>query len=351
MKLFISLVLFWFCQVALGAVTITANDGGNSATCSISDSTITPQTNGNTVTYTFKHIINFKQNVAKSSNLTPRCKVQFSPNTKTSDLIGGWKFQAKTLDDINFSTSASTCSTLTTIPNDFSLTDIPGITAKSIQASGLIRSNSCQFTVSYSIVLVNDPNSTPSSTILLNPLINFGIRDGVFGSPFAATSLDISFATATPDPSPQSTCSLSVPSNISLGNARPDSFVSGVRVNAKDFTIAVNCSKPISNTFIPNVQMTFGSTFGVTCFAQNMATGANAATNVFIDIFRNDTSQTVCPKTATVPTTLVFKQNTTPTVSYSDNLTLRAAFVNANFPSTATPGIFTTTATFTITFP
>jgi type 1 fimbria pilin len=97
--------------------------------------------------------------------------------------------------------------------------------------------------------------------------------------------------------------------------------------------------------------MTFGSTFGVTCFAQNMATGANAATNVFIDIFRNDTSQTVCPKTATVPTTLVFKQNTTPTVSYSDNLTLRAAFVNANFPSAATPGIFTTTATFTITFP
>jgi type 1 fimbria pilin len=30
---------------------------------------------------------------------------------------------------------------------------------------------------------------------------------------------------------------------------------------------------------------------------------------------------------------------------------LRAAFVNANFPSAATPGIFTTTATFTITFP
>ena len=39
------------------------------------------------------------------------------------------------------------------------------------------------------------------------------------------------------------------------------------------------------------------------------------------------------------------------TVSYSDNLTLRAAFVNANFPSAAMPGIFTTTATFTITFP
>jgi type 1 fimbria pilin len=265
-------------------------------------------------------------------------------------LIGGWKFQAKTLDDINFSTSASTCSTLTTIPYDFSLQDIPGIFAKSIQVSNLVRASSCQFTLSYSIVLVNDPNSTPSSTILLNPLINFGLRDGDFGS-LSATSLDISFATATPDPSPQSTCSLSVPSNISLGNARPDSFVSGVRVNAKEFTIAVNCSKPISNTFIPNVQMTFGSTLGVTCFAQNMATGANAATNVFIDIFRNDTSQTVCPKTATVPTTLVFKQNTTPTVSYSDNLTLRAAFVNANFPSAAMPGIFTTTATFTITFP
>jgi type 1 fimbria pilin len=30
---------------------------------------------------------------------------------------------------------------------------------------------------------------------------------------------------------------------------------------------------------------------------------------------------------------------------------LRAAFVNANFPSAAMPGIFTTTATFTITFP
>ena len=250
MKLFVSLVFFWFCQVALGAVTITANGGGNSATCSISDSTITPQTNGNTVTYTFKHIINFKQDVAKSSKLTPRCKVQFSPNTKTSDLIGGWKFQAKTLDDINFSTSASTCSTLTTIPYDFSLQDIPGIFAKSIQVSNLVRASSCQFTLSYSIVLVNDPNSTPSSAILLNPLINFGIRDGDFGS-LSATSLDISFATATPDPSPQSTCSLSVPSNISLGNARPDSFVSGVRVNAKEFTIAVNCSKPISNTFIP----------------------------------------------------------------------------------------------------
>ena len=347
MKLLISLVLFCFCQAAfglsggvIGTLNLQTYTGG---TCELGTPTVT-ETAVNT--YLFSYPISYSTNLPVDST-SIACVFGLSLLTRKTGLIGGFKIKSS-----NIKSSTGTSNTISStcgVNKEEAYMSSLGFQVESGWSftSSTNQSGSCAIHIT---ILLEPDNS--SFTILkeLCPLISMA---AIYTNTrfLIATNVHISNACQTPSPSPIATCSLSVPSNISLGNATPESFVSGVRVNAKDFTIAVNCSKPVGTPFIPNVQMTFGSTFGVTCFAQNMASGGNAAKNVFIDIFRNDTSQTVCPKTATVPTTLVFKQNTTPTVTYSDNLTLRAAFVNANFPSTATPGIFTTTATFTITFP
>ena len=349
MKLFISLVLFWFCQVAfglsggvIGTLNLQTYTGG---TCELGTPTVT-ETAVNT--YLFSYPISYSTNLPMGST-SIACMFGLSSSTNKTGLIGGFKIKSS---NIKSSTGTSdTISSACGVNKADSLSTFQAF--QIISGWSFISSTNQSGSCAINITILLEPDKSSATFIKqLCPLISMAAI-GTNTRMILDTKLDISDACQTPSPSPIATCSLSVPSNISLGNATPESFGGSIikRMNATDFTIAVNCSKPVGTPFIPNVQMTFGSTFGVTCFAQNMATGANAATNVFIDIFRNDTSQTVCPKTATVPTTLVFKQNTTPTVSYSDNLTLRAAFVNANFPSTATPGIFTTTATFTITFP
>ena len=353
MKLFLSLVLFGFCQFAFGEVLFQHIVGDTSGQCFIHDAKIEKvASTSSTVTYKFTHFIESGATLAFSKKIIPQCFVQFSKNTKTTNIAGGWKFQAANLDDIKFSLNNVGCGTasVNSPAPDLSNGSVGSRNSALFNSDTDTSNATCQF--SYSITLTADPNSSQGVNAL-NPLINVGFQNGNANSfIFSKSSLDNSLGSVTPDPSPQSTCSLTVPSNLSLGNAK-SSALTGVnaRSNSKDFSIAVNCSKPLGISFKPNVQMTFGSALGTSCFALNTTTdGTIAASGVVVEITRKDNNATVCPTTATVPTTLVFKENTTPTVSYSDSLILRAAFVNSDSKGIAPkPGVYTTTATFTIT--
>jgi hypothetical protein len=173
---------------------------------------------------------------------------------------------------------------------------------------------------------------------------------------FDGASIDNSLGSVTPDPAPQSTCSLSVPSNLSLGNAKPDAWRSVLlntnRVNATNFNISVNCSQKLTTTFTPRVTMKFETPFTTTCFAINELTSADA-TNATIEIIREvvgGATTQICPTTATSPTTLAFKVNdpaSTPQ-PYSDTITLQAAFRGSFGVIRPKTGPFSTRVTFTV---
>ena len=357
MKFFLSLVLFGFCQFAWAAVTVSGSNKFNeTANCSLEDATVTKTSGSNTLTYQFSHSGKFTLNPSTNSGLAEICKVQLSSNTKTSDLIGGWKFQAATLNDIPFSFSSSTCANRLSTVNLASMdlgasnsTDKKTFRVTSINS----QASTCSFTLSYRIVLVPDSNSSQG----INPLqalIHVGLEDEQDSSNgIYVVSRDNNLSSVSPDPSPRSTCSLSVPSNLSLGKAKPDAFpASGnARVNASKFNIAVNCSQKLTTTFTPTVTMKFEAPLGTTCFAKNELTSADA-TDATIEIIREvvgGATTQICPTTATSPTTLAFKANdTTSTQLYSDTITLQAAFRGASSLARPKTGPFSTRATFTV---
>ena len=347
MKLFLSLVLFGFCQFAFGAASVTSSTSQVAATCSISDASISKTSVTSTqVTYTFTHSVTLS--VVRSGGLIiPECWIQISPKTQTNNIVGGWKF----LNDINFSTSNNlNCSSIrVTNQRDYSQTSIEFI--KSLNF--FVSNGNCQLSLSYSITLVADPNSAPG-TNTLSPLISIAVEDRQDSSGFAKSVASISLGSVTPDPAPQSTCSLSVPSNLSLGNAKPDAWRDTPgdtsRVNATNFNIAVNCSQKLTTTFTPRVTMKFETPLNTTCFAKNELTSADA-TNATIEIIRTvgGVATPICPATSTTPTTLAFTAyNPTSTQLYSDSITLQAAFRGPSGFSKPRTGPFSTRVTFTV---
>ena len=347
MKFFLSLVLFGFCQFAFGAASVTSSTSQVSATCSISDASISKTSVTSTqVTYTFTHSVTLS--VQKSGGLIiPECWIQISPKTQTNNIVGGWKF----LNDINFSTSNNlNCSSIrVTNQRDYSQTSIEFI--KSLNF--FVSNGNCQLSLSYSITLVADPNSSPG-TNTLSPLISIAVEDRQDSSGFTKSLASISLGSVTPDPAPQSTCNLSVPSNLSLGNAKPDAWRDTPgdtsRVNATNFNIAVNCSQKLTTTFTPRVTMKFETPLNTTCFAKNELTSADA-TNATIEIIRTvgGVATPICPATSTTPTTLAFTAyNPTSTQLYSDSITLQAAFRGPSGFSKPRTGPFSTRVTFTV---
>ena len=346
MKFFLSLVLFGFCQFAFGAASVTSSTSQVSATCSISDASISKTSVTSTqVTYTFTHSVTLS--VQRSGGLIiPECWIQISPKTQTNNIVGGWKF----LNDINFSTSNNlNCSSIrVTNQRDYSQTSIEFI--KSLNF--FVSNGNCQLSLSYSITLVADPNSSPG-TNTLSPLISIAVEDRQDSSGFAKSVASISLGSVTPDPAPQSTCSLSAPSNLSLGNASYEEWRGdrSKRVNATNFDIRINCSQKLTTTFTPTVTMKFETPLGFSCLASNELTGADA-TNATMEIIGvvNGLTQPICPTNETPFTTLEFKVNdpaSTPQ-PYSDSITLQAAFrarLGVGRPST---GPFSTRATFTV---
>ncbi len=346
MKLFLSLMLFGFCQFAFGAASVTSSTSQVSATCSISDASISKTSVTSTqVTYTFTHSVTLS--VQRSGGLIiPECWIQISPKTQTNNIVGGWKF----LNDINFSTSNNlNCSSiLVTNQRDYSQTSIEFI--KSLNF--FVSNGNCQLSLSYSITLVADPNSAPG-TNTLSPLISIAVEDRQDSSGFTKSLASISLGSVTPDPAPQSTCSLSAPSNLSLGNASYEEWRGdrSKRVNATNFDIRINCSQKLTTTFTPTVTMKFETPLGFSCLASNELTGADA-TNATMEIIGvvNGLTQPICPTNETPFTTLAFKVNdpaSTPQ-PYSDSITLQAAFrarLGVGRPST---GIFSTRVTFTV---
>ena len=347
MKFFLSLVLFGFCQFAFGAASVTSSTSQVAATCSISDASISKTSVTSTqVTYTFTHSVTLS--VVRSGGLIiPECWIQISPKTQTNNIVGGWKF----LNDINFSTSNNlNCSSIrVTNQRDYSQTSIEFI--KSLNF--FVSNGNCQLSLSYSITLVADPNSAPG-TNTLSPLISIAVEDRRDSSGFTKSLASISLGSVTPDPAPQSTCSLSVPSNLSLGNAKPDAWRDTPgdtsRVNATNFNIAVNCSQKLTTTFTPRVTMKFETPLNTTCFAKNELTSADA-TNATIEIIRTvgGVATPICPATSTTPTTLAFTAyNPTSTQLYSDSITLQAAFRGPSGFSKPRTGPFSTRVTFTV---
>ena len=352
MKLFLSLVLFGFCQFAFGAVSLVVKNANITSQCILLDADIVKTSNtSSTVTYTFTHTIE----ATPTSFLTifPQCFVQFSPNTITNNIAGGWKFQAAKLDDIKFSLNNLGCGTTSlNVPAPNLSNNRTGFLN-----SVLVRATSpfdASCLLSYSITLVADPNSS-KGTHTLNPLINVGMRNANVTPTFDGASIDNSLGSVTPDPAPQSTCSLSVPSNLSLGKAKPDAWRDTPgdtsRVNATNFNIAVNCSQKLTTTFTPRVTMKFETPLDTTCFAKNELASADA-TDATIEIIREvvgGATTQICPTTATSPTTLAFKANdTTSTQLYSDTITLQAAFRGASSLARPKTGPFSTRATFTV---
>ena len=350
MKLFLSLVLFGFCQFAFGAASVTSSTSQVAATCSISDASISKTSITSTqVTYTFTHSVTLS--VQKSGGLIiPECWIQISPKTQTNNIVGGWKFQAASVNDINFSTSNNNCVFVrVSTQRDYSGTTRDFIKSV-LLASGV---GNCQLSLSYSIALVADPNSSPG-TNTLSPLISIAVEDRQDSSGFAKSVASISLGSVTPDPAPQSTCNLSVPSNLSLGNAKPDAWRDTPgdtsRVNATNFNIAVNCSQKLTTTFTPKVNMRFEKPNSTSCFADNELTSADA-TNATIEIIRTvgGVATPICPATSTTPTTLAFTAyNPTSTQLYSDSITLQAAFRGPSGFSKPRTGPFSTRVTFTV---
>ena len=349
MKLFLSLVLFGFCQFAFGAASVTSSLREISATCSISDATISKISITSTrVTYKFTHSVKLSIN-RLGALIVPECFIQISPNTQRNKIVGGWKFEAASLNDINFSTNNLGCGRVdvSATQNDYAATTRERIKSVSFQDDN--SAGNCQ--LSYSITLVADPNSSPG-TNTLSPLINIGLEDARDATGFAKSVANISLGSETPDPSPQSTCSLSVPSNLSLGNAKLDAWnlIDAKRVNATNFNIAVNCSQKLTTTFTPKVTMKFETPLSTTCFANNELTSA-AATDATIEIFRDlqGSTQQICPTTVTPFTTLAFKvYDPVSTQLYSDIITLQAAFRGASGNKRPRTGPFSTRATFTV---
>ena len=353
MKFFLNLVLFGFCQFAFGQASVTSGLGQDRATCSISDASISKTSITSTqVTYTFTHSVSLTGRRVSGSFISPECWIQISPKTQTNNIVGGWKFQAASVNDINFSTSNNlNCSSISvTNQRDYSQTSIEFIKSLNFFVSNGI----CQLSLSYSITLVADPNSAPG-TNTLSPLISIAVEDRRDSSGFTKSLASISLGSVTPDPAPQSTCNLSVPSNLSLGNAKPDAWRSVLlntnRVNATNFNISVNCSQKLTITFTPRVTMKFETPFTTTCFAINELTSADA-TNATIEIIREvvgGATTQICPTTATSPTTLAFKANdTTSTQLYSDTITLQAAFRGSFGVIRPKTGPFSTRVTFTV---
>ena len=351
MKLFLSLVLFGFCQFAFGAVSLVVKNANITSQCILLDADIVKTSNtSSTVTYTFTHTIE----ATPTSFLTifPQCFVQFSPNTITNNIAGGWKFQAAKLDDIKFSLNNLGCGTTSlNVPAPNLSNNRTGFLN-----SVLVRATSpfdASCLLSYSITLVADPNSSPG-TNTLSPLISIAVEDRQDSSGFAKSVASISLGSVTPDPAPQSTCNLSVPSNLSLGKAKPDAWRSALlntnRVNATNFNIAVNCSQKLTTTFTPRVTMKFETPLNTTCFAKNELTSADA-TNATIEIIRTvgGVATPICPATSTTPTTLAFTAyNPTSTQLYSDSITLQAAFRGPSGFSKPRTGPFSTRVTFTV---
>ena len=204
MKLFLSLVLFGFCQFAFGAVSLVVKNANITSQCILLDADIVKTSNtSSTVTYTFTHTIE----ATPTSFLTifPQCFVQFSPNTITNNIAGGWKFQAAKLDDIKFSLNNLGCGTTSlNVPAPNLSNNRTGFLN-----SVLVRATSpfdASCLLSYSITLVADPNSS-KGTHTLNPLINVGMRNANVTPTFDGASIDNSLGSVTPDPAPQSTCS------------------------------------------------------------------------------------------------------------------------------------------------
>ena len=349
MKLFLSLVFFGFCQVAFGGVRLVVENANIKSECILSDATIVKTSNNSsTVTYNFSHTIE----ATPTSFLTvfPQCFVQFSPNTITNNIAGGWKFQAAKLDDIKFSFNNLGCGTTSlNVPAPNLSNNRTGFLN-----SVLVRATSpfdASCLLSYSITLVADPNSS-KGTDTLNPLINVGMRNANGTPTFDGASINNSLGSVTPGPSPQNTCSLSVPSNLSLGNASDQAWRSDrlKRVNATNFNIAINCSQKLTTKFTPTVTMEFKNPLTNTCLANNELTSAEA-TNATIEIFRNLQGfiQQICPTTFN-PTPLAFNSyDPASTQLYSDSITLTAAFRGAGSgerrPKT---GPFNTRVTFTV---
>ena len=173
---------------------------------------------------------------------------------------------------------------------------------------------------------------------------------GTPSNPSRETTITPACATGVPN---IPTCGFVVPSNVNLGNAKPDAFPQSgnARVNATNFDIRINCSQKLTTTFTPTVTMKFETPLGFSCLASNELTGADA-TNATMEIIGvvNGLTQPICPTNETPFTTLAFKVNdpaSTPQ-PYSDSITLQAAFrarLGVGRPST---GIFSTRVTFTV---
>jgi hypothetical protein len=349
MKLFLSLVLCGFCQFAFGAASVTSSNSQISATCSISDATISKISITSTrVTYKFTHSVRLSIKFL-SGFIVPECFIQISTNTQTNKIVGGWKFEAASLNDINFSVNNLGCGRVNVSNTQNNYAAPNGQRIKSVSFQDDNSAGNCQ--LSYSITLVADPNSFPG-TNTLSPLINMGLEDARDASGFAKSVANISIGSQTPDPSPQSTCSLSVPSNLSLGNAKLNDWnsIDTKRVNATNFDIAVNCSQKLATTFTPKVTMRFEKPLGTSCLANNELTSA-ADTDATIEIIRvvQGTAQPICPTTVTPFTTLAFKvYDPASTQLYSDIITLQAAFRGASGNTRPKTGPFSTRATFTV---
>ena len=91
---------------------------------------------------------------------------------------------------------------------------------------------------------------------------------GTPSNPSRETTITPACATGVPN---IPTCGFVVPSNVNLGNAKPDAFPQSgnARVNATNFNIAINCSQNWTTKFTPTVTMKFEKPLGTTCFASN----------------------------------------------------------------------------------
>ena len=88
--LLIGIACLSFCQISFSA-SISAESARSKATCEIGEPTITKVERDGELIYTFTHPISFNI-VGIDPGFFPICNVWISQNTKTTNLMAGWKF-------------------------------------------------------------------------------------------------------------------------------------------------------------------------------------------------------------------------------------------------------------------
>jgi len=348
MKLFLSLVFFLFCQSAFGQVLASISNGLSTCSISANSSNFRPDLP------TFAFMSSFI-----TTTTTEFCFVAINESTITSGLIGGTKFRDSLYNSKNYRLSTETSASLGTCGIFARESAFRSFGGSGSQQGFTLKSNTAgkACSLNYTAFLIADPNNPLGNKpvcpkldlVLFNSVTKQILSSRIDIDPFSVSD---STTCAFGNPTPTSSCSLSVPSAANIAKTTPQALTGvGAQTKPVNFTISINCFNALSSIFTPQVLLSYGKPLVGTCQAENMASVEVAAKGVNAFIL-DDLGGTLCASNSNIGfLPLLFKLSTTKSV-YSDSKTLSAVLVNSDTKNGAapTPGIFTTTATFTMTF-